>query len=182
MRLSSAPEVPGYAVTRMSLADAADWAEFAVLPQVQAFTSTAIASASDLVPMIQRSLADDPNAPYLFALREPASGELVATFGFHTVSSINRTAEVTYVVRPQHWGRGIATRVCHGAVQWAFQARGWVRVQATTLEPHGASQRVLHKCGFRLEGRLRNFRMVRGEPRDYLLFARVPEPAETAVG
>lgn len=158
----------------MSLADADDWAKYAVLPEVQQYTSATVTNASDLVPMIQRSLAEDPNSPILFAVREPVSGQLVATVGFHTVSSLNRTAEITYDVHPKRWGQGLATLVCDGALRWAFQARGWVRVQGTTLEPHVASQRVLQKCGFQLEGRLRNFRIVRGEPRDYLLFATVP--------
>lgn len=168
------PAIAGCVVGRMSLADADEWAAFAVLPEVQRYTSTVVTGASDLVPMVERSLSDDPNAPPLFTVREPATGELVATFGFHTVSALNRTAELTYVVAPRHWGRGIATRICRGAVDWAFEARGWVRVQATTLEDHVASQRVLRKCGFELEGRMRNFRIVRGAPRDYLLFAAVP--------
>jgi RimJ/RimL family protein N-acetyltransferase len=70
--------------------------------------------------------------------------------------------------------------MCRAATEWAFRAKGWVRVQATTLEANVASQRVLQKCGFLLEGRLRNFRLVRGEPHDYLVFSRVPERSGAA--
>ncbi len=173
---SSVPEIACHGVSRIALSDADDWAIFAVLPEMQEFTSSSVASVADLVPVIERSLAADPNAPILFAVREPSTAMLVGTVGFHTVSSLNKTAEVTYGVRPERWGRGLATAMCNAAVAWAFQARGWVRVQGTTLEPNLASQRVLRKCGFELEGRLRNFRMVRGEPRDYLLFSKVPSP------
>lgn len=171
------PAVTGCAVHRMALADAAEWAEFAVLPAVQQYTSTSVTGPADLVPMIQRSLSDDEGAPVLFTLRHVPSGELMGTFGFHTISAINRTAEITYTVRPEHWGRGLATLVCNAAVGWGFQHRGWVRIQATVLEPNLASRRVLQKCGFVQEGLLRNFRMVRGQPRDYLLFASVSGPA-----
>ena len=174
MLAASVPEVPGHVVSRIALADADDWASFAVLAEVQEHTSSSVASAADLLPMIERSLSSDPNAPVLFAVREHLSGLLVAVAGFHTVSDLNKTAEVTYVVRPERWSQGVATAVCQAAVRWAFQVRGWVRVQATTLEPNRASQRVLQKCGFALEGRLRNLRMVRGQPKDYLLFSRVP--------
>jgi ribosomal-protein-alanine N-acetyltransferase len=130
--------------------------------------------------MIERTLSGDPNAPVLFSVREPKSGQFVASVGFHTVSSLNRTAEITYTVRPALWRKGLATAACAAAVGWAFQHKQWVRVQATTLEEHLASHRVLLKCGFELEGRLRNFRIVHGQPRDYLLYARIPVKAENA--
>jgi RimJ/RimL family protein N-acetyltransferase len=172
-----APEVPGFAVAPMTVADATDWAQYALLPEVTRFTSTVAASAADIVPLIERTLSGDANAPLLFAVREPGSRRFVASVGFHTVSALNRSAEVTYTVHPERWGRGLATAACAAAVRWAFEQRGWVRVQATTLPEHAASQRVLLKCGFEHEGRLRNFRFVRGAPRDYLLYARVPGAA-----
>ncbi|MBT9503218.1 MAG: GNAT family N-acetyltransferase [Burkholderiaceae bacterium] len=178
---ASAPEVPGYQVSRITLADADDWAAFALLPEMLRLTSSTAASVDDLRMMIERTLSDDPNAPLLFALREPVSGLLLATFGFHTVSALNKTAEVTYSVRPERWSKGLATAICRAALRWAFEVRGWVRVQATTLQAHAASQRVLAKCGFELEGRLRNFRLVRGEPSDFLLYARVPPGSQDAV-
>jgi [ribosomal protein S5]-alanine N-acetyltransferase len=174
------PGIPGFVVAPTVVADAEEWAEYAVLPEVTRFTSTVTRSAADIVPMIERSLSGDPNAPVLFSVREPNSGQLVASVGFHTVSSLNRTAELTYTVRPEFWGKGLATAAGAAAVRWAFQHKRWVRVQATTLVEHAASQRVLLKCGFAFEGRLRNFRIVRGEPRDYLLYARTPIPAQCA--
>ena len=42
------------------------------------------------------------------------------------------------------------------------------------LEPNLASQRVLLKAGFAYEGLLRNLRIVRGTPRNYLLYAVTP--------
>ena len=175
-----APTVPGFSVTPMAVSDAEEWAEYAVLPEVTRFTSTVVRSAADIVPMIERTLSGEPNAPMLFSVREVSSEQFVASVGFHTLSALNRTAEVTYAVRPEFWGKGIATALCSAAVRWAFEHKQWVRVQATTLEEHVASQRVLLKCGFELEGKLRNFRIVRGQPRDYLLYASIPVKAQSA--
>jgi RimJ/RimL family protein N-acetyltransferase len=169
------PEVPGFIVRAVALADAAEWAEYAALPEVQQYTSSAISGTADLLPMIQRTLSGEENAPVLFVVRQASDNELVATVGFHTISPLNKTAEITYVVRPEHWGKGLGTLVCGAAVRWGFQACGWVRIQGTVLEQNLSSQRVLQKCGFAFEGRLRNFRMVRGQPRDYLLYAMVAE-------
>ncbi len=162
------------------MSDVPDWFEFAVLPEMQRYTSSSVTSHEDLAAVVRRTQAAEPNAPILFAVRDPESGRLLAVFGFHTVSALNRTAEITYEVRPEASGRGLASAICSAATQWAFGSMGWVRVQATTLEGNVASQRVLQKCGFLAEGRLRNFRLVRGEPRDYLVFSRVPERADAA--
>jgi [ribosomal protein S5]-alanine N-acetyltransferase len=169
------PALPGFIVSHIALSDVPDWFEFAVLPEMQRYTSSSVASHEDLAAVVRRTQAGEPNAPILFSVRHPENGRLLAVFGFHTVSSLNRTAEITYEVRPETSGKGLASAICSAATQWAFDSMGWVRVQATTLEGHVASQRVLHKCGFLSEGRLRNFRLVRGQPSDYLVFSRVPE-------
>jgi [ribosomal protein S5]-alanine N-acetyltransferase len=166
------PPMPGWSVAAVGLADAEDWTAYAVLPEVMRHTSSSVRGVADVLAIIQRTLSGEPGAPAHFTLRTPA-GRLAGTVGFHTISPLNRTAEVTYDVHPGFWGQGLATAACAEAVRWGFEQRGWLRIQATTLEPHLASQRVLAKCGFAYEGRLRHYRLVRGEPRDYLLFARL---------
>jgi RimJ/RimL family protein N-acetyltransferase len=175
-----APQIAGFTVSHMVVADVDDWLAYAALPESNEFVSSTIRSTADALPLIERSLSADPSAPVLFAIRELASARLVASVGFHTVSPLNRTAEITYTVHPELWGQGLATRACSAAVQWAFVTKGWVRIQATTLERHLASQRVLAKCGFQLEGKLRNFRLVRGVPSDYLVFSVIPSVATSA--
>lgn len=177
MATAPLPRLDGFAIAPMQVADAHDWAAYAVHPEVMRHTSSTAASAADLVPMIERSVATGADAPVLFSVRDAASGHFVASVGFHTVSSLNRTAEITYTVHPDRWGRGLATALCGTAVQWGLAQRGWVRIQATTLPEHLASQKVLLRCGFEQEGLLRNLRIVRGVPRDYLLFARIPARA-----
>jgi ribosomal-protein-alanine N-acetyltransferase len=162
---------------RLQLSDADEWAQYAVLPEVTRFTSSMVSSVEDLIPMIDRSLTGESSSPVLFAVRSKKHGQLIATVGFHTIMPHNRTAEITYDVRPEHWGQGIATDCCSAAIRWGFSVREWVRVQGTTQEPNTASQAVLRKCGFSYEGKLRNFRIVRGRPCDYLLFATVPTDA-----
>jgi [ribosomal protein S5]-alanine N-acetyltransferase len=168
------PSNPDLLMRRLQLADADAWAEYAVLPEVTRLTSSTVSSVEDLVPMIDRSLASEPSSPVLFAVRSRHTGQLVATIGFHTIMPHNRTAEITYDVRPSHWGKGIATDCCNAAVRWGFTVREWVRIQGTAQERNAASQAVLRKCGFAYEGKLRNFRIVRGQPTDYFLFATVP--------
>jgi len=176
-----ATEAPAFVVREFGLlarrigpTDAHDWFEFAAMQEVRQHTSLVVDSLSDLQAAIGRTLVQDPGSPVYFAVRDERSSELVAVIGFHSRSAINRSAEINYEVRPSHWGRGVATAVCREAVHWGFSKLGLVRVQATAVEENLASQRVLRKAGFELEGRLRNFRIVRGNPKDYLVFSRLP--------
>ena len=174
------PQIAGFIVRPIRLEDAQAWASYACLPEVKEFTSSTAATVQDVRAVIQRVLSAEANAPVHFAIL-PASGDsLVATVGFHTVSALNGTAEITYDVAPVYWGRGIATAACRAATLWAFQVKGWHRVQATTVLPNVRSQRVLERCGFKREGLVRNYRIVRGTPTDYWLYSAIPADVPSA--
>jgi ribosomal-protein-alanine N-acetyltransferase len=174
------PQITGFIVRPIEDGDAPAWASYACLPEVKEFTSSTVASVEDVQAVIARILAGEPNSPIHFALVSEPGSSLVATVGFHTISPLNGTAEITYDVAPSHWGRGIATAACRAATCWAFQAKGWHRVQATTVLPHVRSQRVLERCGYRKEGLVRNYRVVRGRPADYWLYSAIPGEAGDA--
>jgi RimJ/RimL family protein N-acetyltransferase len=170
----SPPAVPGFIVRPITLDDAEPWARYVCLPESMVHTSSTARDADDLKPIIERILAAGADSPIRFVLRRPGEGEIVATVGFHTVSSLNGTAEITYDVAPAHWGQGIATAACRAATRWGFEARGWHRIQATTVLANIGSQRVLERCGYRREGLVRNFRIVRGRPADYFMYSVIP--------
>jgi len=169
-----APAIPGFTVRPLAPSDANAWAAYACLPEVKQHTSSTASSAADLLAAIERSLSGAPDAPVLFALVPDGATQMIGAVGFHSISALNRTAEITYDLSPSYWGRGIATTACRAATAWGFAARGWHRIQATTLLSNVASQRVLAKCGFQREGMVRNFRIVRGQPADYILFSAIP--------
>lgn len=169
-----APVIAGFRVRPVVPDDAASWAAYACLPEVKQHTSSTVSSAADLLAAIERSLSGAPDAPLRFALVSEGEIKMVGAVGFHSISALNRTAEITYDLSPPYWGRGIATAACSAAMAWGFAARGWHRIQATTLLSNLASQRVLAKCGFQREGLVRNFRIVRGQPANYLMFSLIP--------
>jgi [ribosomal protein S5]-alanine N-acetyltransferase len=168
------PSIAGYTVRPIALEDAQAWASYVCMPQVMAHTSSTARTAEDLMPMIERMLAGGTDSPIRFVLQPPGSTAIVATVGFHTVSALNGTAEITYDVAPHCWDQGIATAACRAATSWGFQVRGWHRIQATTVLANVRSQRVLERCGYLREGVVRNFRVVRGLPADYIMYSAVP--------
>lgn len=78
-----------------------------------------------------------------------------------------------YWLTEPYWGRGIATAALQLLVDRAF-ADGYRRLQAHVYAPNTASARVLEKCGFTLEARLRQSYLDRdGKPCDELIYGRL---------
>jgi [ribosomal protein S5]-alanine N-acetyltransferase len=174
------PIIPGFLVRPIRFEDAEAWAAYVCLPEVKLHMSSTAANAEDVRRDIEKTLGREPGAPIRFVLEPEGVSQIIATVGFHSISALFGTAEVSYDVAPAHWGKGIATAACRAATCWAFEAQGWHRVQATAVLPNIASQRVLERCGFQREGLLRNFRLVRGKPTDYWMYAAIPGTVQCA--
>jgi ribosomal-protein-alanine N-acetyltransferase len=114
-----------------------------------------------------------PTSMRRMAMIDRERGVLVGTIGFHTISEMNRSAEIAYDLAPDCWGRGIASAVCAAVTAWAFAQYGLVRVQATVLDTNLRSDKVLKNCGYSYEGLLRAYRMVRGTPGNFRMYARL---------
>ncbi len=183
MRVEDAPKVGHEAVRLRPIGhgDIAAWYAYLSLPHAVEHTSWNVSSPDELRPLVDWYESRDPASAIRFAICDVASAGLVGTIGFHTISLANRSAEIAYDLHPAYWGRGIATSCCNAVVAWGFEHQRYVRVQATTLEANRASLRVLEKCGFVREGLLSSYRIVRGTPRDFWMYARVAPhpPSET---
>jgi RimJ/RimL family protein N-acetyltransferase len=83
------------------------------LPTVKQYTSSTVELALDIAPMIARSQSGEAAAPIYFAICREPDAHLVATVGFHTLSAINRTAEITYDVDPAYWAGALPAPVAH---------------------------------------------------------------------
>jgi ribosomal-protein-alanine N-acetyltransferase len=78
-----------------------------------------------------------------------------------------------------YWGRGIATDAARTLSDHAFRTRGVRRLEATVFSPNAASARVLEKCGFTLEARMREGVVERdGTVCDMLLYSRLASDAK----
>ncbi|TDR73595.1 GNAT family N-acetyltransferase [Paludibacterium purpuratum] len=143
-------------------------------PHVTEHTSWSIASAAELAPLVTSYLSSDPDSPIRLAVLRQTDSAFLGTVGFHTISTRHRTAEIAYEFACEHWGRGLASQCCRAMVEWGFVQRRYVRIQATVLDSNHASAHMLERCGFVFEGVLRHYRIVRGEPRNYRLYAITP--------
>ena len=162
----------GIAFRQLEVTDIDAWYAYLSNPKAIEHTSWAIDSAEGLKPVIAAYLSSDESSSIRFAVSTKANGPLLGTAGFQNISAPHRTAEIAYDFAPENWGKGLATACCQALVEWGFESRRYVRIQAVALDTNLASVRVLEKCGFSLEGKLRSFRIVRGVSRDFWLYAK----------
>jgi RimJ/RimL family protein N-acetyltransferase len=102
--------------------------------------------------------------------------EAIGGIGFTILRDVHRkTAEVGYWLGEPFWGQGIATAALTALTEYAFANFDLARLEAAVYEWNPASARVLEKCGFVLEGRLRKSVTKDGRTIDQWLYALVHE-------
>ena len=111
--------------------------------------------------------------PYLAF--ETGTGRLVASIGLHRTDWTLPKTEVGYWVRSSEYGKGYATEGVNALTSWALESLGAQRVELLTDEQNHGSRAVAMRCGFRLEGVLRNHMRSRdGRLSNSCLYARLP--------
>lgn len=98
---------------------------------------------------------------------------VVGTCGFNEWSQVHRWAEVAFDLSPREWGKGLMRRAATAVIDWAFANDHIDRVQAYVRVDNLRSQALLERLGLEREGRLRRFRICRGVPHDFFIYARL---------
>lgn len=80
--------------------------------------------------------------------------------------------EIGYVLASKYWGKGIATKAVKLVastifVEWPHLERLEAQVDVANV----GSQRVLEKAGYSKEGVLRKYCLLKGKPRDMIMFS-----------
>ena len=79
--------------------------------------------------------------------------------------------EIGYTVVPSERGKGYCTEAAQIMVDYLFLSKDICRIQATPNVGNKASQRVLEKVGFKVEGTCRKSTFVRGQWQDEYLYS-----------
>jgi [ribosomal protein S5]-alanine N-acetyltransferase len=79
-------------------------------------------------------------------------------------------AEVGYSFHPDFWGQGYASEAVQCLLQFLWLDLGLHRISAYCRPENSASIALLQRAGFRLEGQLREHKLIRGHYRDSLIW------------
>ncbi|CAN5567151.1 GNAT family N-acetyltransferase [soil metagenome] len=100
---------------------------------------------------------------------------LVGSSGLHRIEWSIPQFEIGYWLRTSFTGHGYMTEAVRGIAAFAFDELGAKRVEIKCDSTNAKSLRVAERCGFRLEGELRNNeKSPSGELRDTLVYSMLP--------
>ncbi|MFZ3355407.1 MAG: GNAT family protein [Thermoplasmata archaeon] len=97
-------------------------------------------------------------------------GELIGGCGLDQIRFDHRNAHVGYWIAQPHWGKGYASEAASLLISAGFRELGLHRIHTGVFPDNPRSMRVLHRLGFRIEGKAREDRVVEGRYRDLVLF------------
>jgi RimJ/RimL family protein N-acetyltransferase len=115
-------------------------------------------------------LTDEGQALTLGAERAD-TGELIGDVVLFWHSRLHAGGELGYVVNPDHAGHGYATEAAHMMLRLGFDHLGLHRIIARIDERNESSARLARRLGMRLEARLVQNEMFKGEWSSELDFA-----------
>ncbi|MDP3554499.1 GNAT family N-acetyltransferase [Methylocystis sp.] len=100
------------------------------------------------------------------------------SFG-HVRRGVSQAATLGYWMGEPYAGKGHMTRAARAACAYAFEKRGFHRIEAACLPTNEPSKRLLERVGFKQEGYARSYLNINGQWRDHLLYAMLetdPQP------
>lgn len=110
------------------------------------------------------------------------NGEIVAFGGLTGINRETNKAELYVFVNPAAQRGGIGTRATQALCRFGFERLGLEKIYLETNEDNMAAQHVYEKCGFRLEGKLRNeYRSKNGQLMSRLYYGLIKGELEECV-
>lgn len=151
--------------------DAPAWLAYLTEPRVIEHTSYPELDLPAVEAMLARNLAGYAAATSCRWALADRSDQFIGTCGFSNWSLPHAHAELVYDLAPAFWGRGLMRTAVRQVLSWAFDTAGFNRVHAYVMTSNAPSIRLLESLRFLREGTLQQYRIARGVPRDFYLFA-----------
>lgn len=126
----------------------------------------------DAVDFIKRSRSNRrKKIAFTFAIVPHEIGHVVGMVGLQDIRPKHKRAEIGYWLGKKYRGRGYVTEAVKLVLKFAFQELKLNRVQTHTTVKNEASRKVMERCGFRYEGTLRKYEMLKGKLVDIVMFS-----------
>lgn len=105
-----------------------------------------------------------------------AAGGHLGNLGLFAFDWSARKCELGYWLATPHHGHGYMTEAVNAVTKLAFDVLGMMRVEIDCDVRNQPSRRVAERCGYALEGILKNIRLdTAGKPYDSCVYAKIRE-------
>lgn len=113
--------------------------------------------------------------PSNLAIRNP-EGQLCGGIGFIVPNGpqLPHQVEIGYWLAEPYWGQGVMTQTVKSFCEWVLREFGFQRITAHIFTENSASEKVLIKAGFKLEGSMTRHYFKDGLLHDGKLYALTP--------
>ncbi|MDR1366991.1 MAG: GNAT family N-acetyltransferase [Puniceicoccales bacterium] len=91
-------------------------------------------------------------------------------------------AELHYWLGKAYWGQGYGTEITHRIIDYTFVDLKLNRLEVNHMSRNIRSQRVIEKCGFKLEGTLRSYVKRFGQFEDVKIYSQLRKEYEIQHG
>lgn len=120
---------------------------------------------------------------YQWAITDRECRKTIGVINLHDVDADYNSAETSYILNPDYWGRGIMTEALRAVIRYGFLELHLNRIYADCFEENAASAKVLQKCGMRYEGTARQKYYKNGNYINAMQYAILAEEfSDTPVG
>ncbi|ANU26983.1 GNAT family N-acetyltransferase [Planococcus versutus] len=106
-----------------------------------------------------------------WAIRLKENNEFIGTIGLNNLNVKAKKAEVGYELHPDYWHQYYTQEANQAVLNYAFSELDLHRIGAVTFPENTASNQLLEKLGFILEGRLRGYLHQRNQSHDAYIFS-----------
>jgi len=170
-------ETPRLLLRAVSMRDTKDLYEYSKDPEVAQYVlwdaHESIAQTRAYLRFILRQYRNGEPTSYGIVLKE--TGKVIGTIGFMWLNIENRAAEVGYSLSRDYWNRGLMTEALEAVLRFSFDRLKLNRVEAQFDTRNPASGRVMHHCGMKSEGTLRQRIYNKGRYVDVEIYSIVAE-------
>jgi len=109
------------------------------------------------------------SSSHIFGTETP-EGKLIGNIGIDEIDWKDRKAVLGIVIgEKEYWGQGYGTDAIRALLRFAFTNMNLNRIRLSVFDYNERAQRCYRKCGFQLEGRLRQAHFSDGRYHDELV-------------
>lgn len=127
--------------------------------------------ACDFITRMTRARRRSKPKDIVFVIELLKTKTLIGMVGIHRIDRVHNNAVIGYWLGKPFRGIGIVPEAVRLSLKYCFHELKLMRIYAAVFTTNKASQKVLTKCGFTLEGTLRKSHFRRGRYHDSFLYS-----------
>lgn len=108
-----------------------------------------------------------------FAIADKETDKMIGVIGVMNLNHLHNRCEISYDLDQNYWKKGIMTNAVKAVCDFAIENFKIHRIEAVILKENIASDKLLTKCGFTLEGRIRDYKYFKGKYYDIQLYSKI---------